>query len=371
MINIADYRVINDFSIGNIFFHRFRRYGHAVTMDQAEIIQFFHHSFYTTGIMEISRIASISCWSDFDKMRNLFCQFIECINIKINACRMGQCSQMKYRIGRAADCHIESNGIFNSFFRNNLTRQDILFKKFHDFHARPFSQCQTLASCGQIIRTRQAHAQGFGHIIHRIACTKQITCAASRKGYLFTAGQFFPGDDTADDIALISHQICIIDFFAINASGCHRTTADQNSRYVQPYCSQEHPRSNFITVRNHDHCIVLMSVHHAFNRISNEFTAGQWVMHTKMTLGNTVTNSNGRKFYRRTSCSNNTFLDSFGNRIQMNMSRHGFVLGIYNCYDRFFQVFRKEAHGIIQSTMGSPFNAFCRNFASHFFTSLL
>ena len=151
MCRIMDNRIVNDFPVGNIFFHRCCRYRQAVAMNQAEVIQFFHDSFYTAGIMEISRIAAMCSRFDSHEMRNLFCQFIEDVDIEINACGMSQCCQMKYRIGRAADCHVEGNGIFNGFFRNNLTGQDIFFKEFHDFHACPFSQCQSLTGCSQII----------------------------------------------------------------------------------------------------------------------------------------------------------------------------------------------------------------------------
>ena len=141
------------------------------------------------------------------------------------------------------------------------------------------------------------------------------------------------------------------------ATGLHRTARAEHSGDVQAHRRHQHTRCHLVTVRDTDHGISLVGIHHIFHGVGNDVAAGQRVEHTVVTHGNTVVDGNRIEF----GCIASQFLDflthNLPNLVQMRMSGHELGERVDNGDDRLAELFLLHTCG--QPTMRGHQPFFC------------
>lgn len=115
------------------------------------------------------------------------------------------------------------------------------------------------------------------------------------------------------------------DIAAVVTAGEHRTSGNDNARDIQSCSCHEHARDDFVAIRDEYQSIKAGCHGYGFDGIGNEFAACQRELHTCMPHGNTVADTNGRKFNRCAAACRNTELCHVGNLSKMDMSRYNFI----------------------------------------------
>src|SRR4030042_6882481 len=149
------------------------------------------------------------------------------------------------------------------------------------------------------------------------------------------------------------------------ASPHHRSAAYEYGRNINPRCRHQHTWHNLIAVRNEYKTIKSVSLNHALYRISNEFPAWQRVLHACMTLGNTITDSNGIELEGSATGATHTLLDRLSDVSQVNMPGRNFGKAIDHTDKWSGYIFLITPQGVQQSTGGRLPNTSFYHIASH------
>ena len=86
--------------------------------------------------------------------------------------------------------------------------------------------------------------------------------------------------------------------------------------------TRERTWRHLVAVRNADHGIGLMSIHHIFNRVCDNVARGQRIEHTIMSHRDTIVNGNGIELSGIAAHLFNLFTDNLSYLVQMGMTRY-------------------------------------------------
>ncbi len=128
----------------------------------------------------------------------------------------------------------------------------------------------------------------------------------------------------------------------------HGTAGHKDAGQIQPCRRHQHAGDDFITVRNEHQPVKLMSPHHTFDGIGDQFSGRKGILHPFMSHGQPVTNPDGIEFHGCAAAHENPILHSTGNTLQMNMPRYNFIEGIDHANQRSPHLFVGISHGFHQ-----------------------
>ena len=80
----------------------------------------------------------------------------------------------------------------------------------------------------------------------------------------------------------------------------HRSTRHEDNRDIEAHRGIEHTGRNLVAVRDTDHGVGAVRIHHVLNRVSNDVAGRQTVEHAVVSHSNPVINGDGVKFFSDT-----------------------------------------------------------------------
>src|SRR5690606_39546038 len=104
-------------------------------------------------------------------------------------------------------------------------------------------------------------------------------------------------DHGVDQIELLHHHACV---GVVDLAGLHGAARYEHTGNVQAHGGHQHSRGDLVAVRDTDHGVSAVRVHHVFDRIGNEFARWQRIQHAAVTHRNTVVDRNRVEFLRHT-----------------------------------------------------------------------
>ena len=148
-------------------------------------------------------------------------------------------------------------------------------------------------------------------------------------------------------------------------TGFHRAAGSEDGGDIQTHCAHKHTGNDFVAVGYADHGVEGMGGTHAFNRVGNNFTAGQRIFHTGMSHSDTVADCDSIEFVGDTACFADFFTDDLTDFLQMTMSGYDVGIGVANTDERFFDVFGFDAGSHHQSAVRGSLQTCFHSITSH------
>ena len=147
----------------------------------------------------------------------------------------------------------------------------------------------------------------------------------------------------------------------------HWTAGNKNRRNIQSCRCHQKTGHIFITVRDTYQTIELMCHRHTLGAVADQVSGYEGIFHADMSHRDTIADCDCREYNRGTSSHRNAELDRFCNFIQVHMSGHDFVIGVYNTDQRSVLFLLCHAQSIHQTSVGCLLDAFCYIITSHLF----
>ena len=118
----------------------------------------------------------------------------------------------------------------------------------------------------------------------------------------------------------------------------HRATRDKNHGDVEAHGRVEHTGCDLVAVRDANHGVGTVRVHHVLNGVCNDVSGGQAIEHAVMAHCDAVIDCNGVEFFGDTACVFNFTCDQLSKIFEMDMPRHKLCERVNDGNDRFFKV---------------------------------
>ena len=172
---------------------------------------------------------------------------------------------------------------------------------------------------------RQRESDGFSKRVHRIGSEHTRARTATWTGAAFDFGHFLVGYRW---VGTLDHRGDEVGILAAPLASLHWASAAEDGRNVQTHGSHQHTRSHLVAVRDANHRISLVRIHHVFHRVGNDVARRQRVEHAVVTHGNAVIDSNGIELSSIAAEFLDLSLHNLADLVQMCMTWHKLGKGV-------------------------------------------
>ena len=321
-------------------------------VEQVATGQLVHNSRDATCHVQLFDVVR-ACRCQMAQVGHLGRQLVEQFQIDVNASLVCDCQQVQNGIGRAAERHLTGQRVAECLRGQDITRLDVLFKQLHDLHTGMLCQMDT---CCMDSRNgavaRQCHTDGLGQAVHRVCSVHTRAGTAARARAALALHELFLGDQTglvcADGLEGLGQR----DLLTAEVTCQHRTARYQNGRDIQASRCHEHAGHDLVAVGDEHQCVHLVCLCQRLNRVRDQFTGRQRVLHADVTHCNAVAYADRRNDNRRAACHGYTCLDCVCNLIEVNMAGDDLGVSRDNADDRAVHLLIGHTAGTQQRAVG-------------------
>ena len=185
--------------------------------------------------------------------------------------------QMKHRIGTATHGYIQCHGIHECFSCGNAPWQHTFVTSFivgesilHHLTGCSLEQLYTIGmSSEDSAITGQRQTDSFRQGVHRIGRKHSRATAATR-----TSTTLYLSDILIRHLRIgtFHHGCDQVGILTAPPTGFHRTTRTEHRGDIQSHGGHQHTRSHLVTIRDADHSVCLMGIHHVFHRVGDDIS---------------------------------------------------------------------------------------------------
>ena len=197
-------------------------------------------------------------------------------DIKIHSDFMSDCRKMEHTVGRTSKCHIYCQRIQDGFPCHDVSRTDISAVHLHNLHTCMLCKTDTLGIyCRDSSVSTKSHTKNLCQTVHGVCGIHTGTGSTCRTCFVLKFCQFILCDLTCRIRANSFKHAGEAGLMSVNMTCQHRTSAYEYSRNIQSCCCHQKSRYVFVTVRNHNKGIKLMSHCHRLCGICNQISSYQ------------------------------------------------------------------------------------------------
>ena len=296
-------------------------------MEKSFFVQLVHDCVNTAGFIEIFHV-SRACRCKVAEVRCLCTDLVCETDIKVHSHFMSDRRKMKHTVGRTSKCHIYRQGIQDCFLCHDVSRTDVSAVHFHNLHTCMFCKTDTFGIyCRNGSVSTKSHTKNLSQTVHGVCSVHTGTGSTCRTCFVLEFCQFV-FCDLACCIRSNSFEhtgkACLV---SVDMTCHHRTAAYEYSRNVDPGCCHQKSRYVFVTVRNHNKGIKLMSHCHCLCRVCNQISCYQRVFHSDVSHCDTVTDSDRREYDRCTASHCNPLFYGCYDLVKVHMARYDLIVG--------------------------------------------
>ena len=331
-----------------------------------------HHRAHAAGSVDILHMDRGEGGGYFGDMADALAHLVDIREVEIHTRFVGDRKHMQYGIGAASHRHIDGKGIVDRLFVQNIFDFELfahrfVFGDFTDASGRLSEQCFTLR-CESQDRTVafESDTHRLHQRVHGVGREHTAAASAARTCRTFNLDQFFLID--LSRFILPDRFKCRgqIDRCAVGkVSRTHRSAADKKGRNIDPECSHNHTRRDLVAVGDTDHRVEFVGVHDRFDRIGDDFAAGERVEHSVVPHCDTVIHTDGVELKRYTAALSDLLLDDRGIFVQKKMSGNNFDKGVGDADKRFVEIFIFESRRAKEASVGCSLIPFFDLITSH------
>ena len=145
----------------------------------------------------------------------------------------------------------------------------------------------------------------------------------------------------------------------------HGPAAHDDGRNIETCSRHQHARYDFVAVWNQHQCVKCMGNGHHLYGVCDQLAAAQHVFHPHVVHGDTVTDTDGSEFNRRSAGHIDTCFYRFYDFIQVRVPRNDLVGRVGNTDQRTFDFRIRVADGFKQRSVRRSFHSFFYGVTSH------
>ena len=221
---------------------------------------------------------------DFTQLRYFAGELIDITHGEVDFRFLCRRQQVKYGVSRSAHRDIQRHGVFKRRLTGDVTRQCafiilfvVTFGQFNNAFTGIEEQLLTVSvGCQQRAVARLRQAQSFGQAVHRVSGEHPGTRSAGWTGGTFNLIALGVRDFRVCALDHRINQIELDDLIGqFGFPGLHRAAGNKDHRNIQAQGSHQHPRGDFVAVRDADHGVGAVGIDHILNGISDQFARWQ------------------------------------------------------------------------------------------------
>ncbi len=365
VVKPSDDFVIKDPDRAQILSDRPARDGPHVLVDDASTGELLHDSLNPPGGVQILQKMGPTR-SQAAQVRRALTHRIEQVKVQIDARLGGDGRNVKHRVCRATECHVNGHGIFKGFPGGDVPRPNPLSHELHDLHAAQLGKTDARGRHRrQSPVPREPHPEGLREAVHGIRREHAGTRSATGTRVVFEVEELPRGDLTG---LVSSHALEDRDEIHLtmaHPTGEHGPAAHHDGGNVETHGSHEHPGDDLVAIGNQDQPVKGVSHGHDFNRIGDEFPAGKGVAHAGMIHGDAVTHPNGTEFDGCPPGVTNPGLDGLGDLVQMDVAGNDLIGRVGHPDEGAVQFGLGVTHGLEKRSVWGFFNALFHGITAH------
>src|SRR5690606_28811390 len=195
----------------------------------------------------------------------------------------------------------------------------------------------------------QRQTQRFHQAVHGVGGEHARAAAAGGTGAALVFGNRLVGAGVVGGSDHRIHQVQAV-VGQLGLARFHRATGDEHHRDVQAQGGHQHAGGDLVAVGDADNGIGAVGVDHVFDRVGDDFPAGQGIQHAVVTHGDTVIHRDGVEFLGHAAGLFDLPSDQLAHVLQVYVARHELGEGVGNGDDRLLEVFILHAGRAPQGT---------------------
>ena len=342
------------------------RHRERVEMDEVLRRELMHDGGDAARLVEVDHVM-LAGRAEFRDVRRAARDLIEERRGQVDAGLVRDGRQMQHRVRRAADAHVDRDGILERLAREDVTRLDVLLEQIHHDGARALREQAACARVGRRDRAiaRQAHAEHLGQRVHRVRREESRAGAAARAAFRLELMHLRVRHVARRIFAGRLERLAHTHVAAMEAAGEHRAAGDDDRRNIEPRRRHEHARHDLVTVRDEDERVKSGSHRDRLDGVGDELAARERVFHARMAHRDAVADTDGRELQRRAAGGRHAELRRLSDLTQMDVARDDLIEGIADADERLLEILLTVAVRMEQRTMRTTRGAFLDNIASH------
>ena len=255
-----------------------------------------HHRQNAAGVIKVFQMV-IPARSQMAEIGHLGRDPVGDEDIQVDPRFAGDRRKVQHRIGRAAEGHVDGEGVFKRLLRHDVQRPDILFEQLHDPISRFFGKPIPLGiDGGNRAVPRKAHSDRLGEAVHAVGGVHPRTGAAGGTRIVFPVKQLGIVDRPKGvGTDRLEHPRKVDRLDSILFSGKHRTAGNEDRGNVDPGSGHQHSGDDLVAVGNENQCVEGMGVGHYFDRVGDQLPAHEGVLHSRVPHGDSVADPDHRE----------------------------------------------------------------------------
>ena len=236
---------------------------------------------------------------DLAQARHPAGQLVDLLEPEVHPGLVRRGEQVQDRVRRPAHRHVQRHRVLERVPAGDRPRQHrrvavgvVLPGDLRDQGARPLEQPAARRVRGQRAPVaRQGQADRLGQAVHRVGREHARARTARRAGGFLHGQQLLVGHRR---IRRGHHRVDQVQLAAGDAgkprgrAGLHRPAGHEHGRDVQPHGGDQHARRDLVAVRDADHGVRAVRVHHVLHRVGDQLAARQRVQHAAVPHGDAV-----------------------------------------------------------------------------------
>ena len=291
---------------------------------------------------------------------------VEEFQIDGHARLLGNGQQMQHRVGGAPQRHVAGQGVADGPLVDDLAGGHAAVDQVHDGHAGVFGQLQPFGiDGGNGAVAGQRNADCLAQAIHAVGGVHAGAGTAARAAVAGAILQLRVIDEARLVGAHGLEHLGKADLLAAVTAGQHRPSGAHHGGNVHPHRGHDHAGHDLVAVGHQHQTVQLVGHIHGLHAVTDQFPAGQGILHAHMAHGDAVTDTDGGHEDRGAAGHPHTGLDGIRDFVQVHMPGHDFAVGGHHTDERAVQFLRRVAQRVEQAAVGRPFGALFDVIAVH------
>ena len=291
---------------------------------QSGLQQFVHDGHDAAGSVHILNMILVRIGGNMTDARNLAREHINIVHRKVRLSLLCHGKQMEHRIRRTSHRNIQRHRVQERLPSRDTARQHaliaipiILICILHNLLRRIAEQLHTVGMRRHNRPIpRQSQSDSLVQTVHRVCRKHPRTTPAARTSmsldlsYLLVAHRRVGG---------FNHRVDQVEVPSVPLPGFHRTSGDEDRRYVEPHRRHQHPRRYLVAIADADHRVRLVRINHIFDAVGDDVARRQRIEHPVVPHRDSVVDGNGIELGREATQLLNLGLDQLSGLVQMRM----------------------------------------------------
>ncbi len=291
-------------------------------------------------ILDMPLAVAIPRRRHFRQVRDAFGDFIESCERILDAGFMGNGDDVQKSVGRAAHRHIQGDGVVDRACIDDVAKANAAIEQLQQLARRRAGELVPLGRDGENRPVAgERDAERLAEAVHRIGGEHPATASAR-----WAAGDLELLETCVVDRARrasangLEHRDQIHFLAAAVDAGRHRPAGNENGGDVDACRAHQHARHDLVAVRNADHRVEAVRLHHRLHRVGDELARRQRVAHSLVPHRDAVVHSDGVELEWNSAGGAHGFLHHLSEFLEVRVAGNDVDVGIAHRYERLVEI---------------------------------